>query len=105
MVGVHQARMLTNVRKTAQAMSRNRRLAAALFFVGLALAVAGFVSFVYAHDHDPTPEADPMAVRLLSRTAYERLHYGGIVAMLAGAVLLLVGLVAVVHSTRHTDAR
>lgn len=83
-------------------MSRRHRVAAtAAFFGGLALAIAGGISFVYAHDHDPTPEADPMAVRLLSRAAYERLHYGGVAAMLAGAVVMLVGLAAAVHSTRR----
>jgi hypothetical protein len=82
-----------------QEMSRHHRLAAAVFFGGLGLAIAGGISFVYAHDHDPRPEADPMAVHLLSRTAYERLHYGGIVAMLVGMVLMLVGLVAVIRST------
>jgi len=83
-------------------MSRRHRLAAAaVFFGGLALAIAGWISFTYAHDHEPTPEADPMAVTLLSRAAYERVHYGGIAGMLAGAVVMLVGLAAVIYSTRR----
>jgi hypothetical protein len=36
-----------------------------------------------------------MAVHVVSRAAYDRLHYGGIAAMVAGAVLMLAALVAV----------
>ncbi len=72
-----------------------------MFFFGIALAMAGGIGFVYAHYHDPTPEADPMAVRLLSRAAHERLYHGGIVAMLAGALLTVMGLAAAIRSTRH----
>jgi hypothetical protein len=85
-------------------MSRRRRLAPALtFFAGLALAIAGWIAFAYAHDHEPTPEADPIAVHLISRTAYERLHYGGIFAMVAGAALMVIGLAAVFWSTRRRE--
>jgi len=60
------------------------------------VAVAGVWAFVYAHEHDPTPDADPMAMSLLSHGAYERLHAGGIAGMAAGVFLIIVGIVMVV---------
>jgi len=60
-----------------------------MFLFGVVLLGAGSWAFIYAHYHDPTPGADPMAVHLLSHPAYERLHYGGI-GLLALAVLLIV---------------
>ena len=60
-----------------------------LFLVGGVLLGGGW-AFIYAHDHDPTPEADPMAVHLLSHAAYHWLHYGGI-GLVALRVSLVVG--------------
>jgi hypothetical protein len=75
--------------------AHERRKAGVVFFAGLAVVLAGIVAFAYAHDHDPTPGADPEAVRLISRGAYERLHYGGIAAIAAGTLLMLAALAAV----------
>lgn len=74
---------------------RPERRGALTFFAGVALALGGFVSLVYAHDHKPTPGADPMAVRLLSSSGYEWWHFAGAGAMVIGAVLMAVGLAVV----------
>lgn len=39
---------------------------------GVVIGAAGLWAFIYAHYHDPTPEADPMAMHL--PTAYDLLH-------------------------------
>lgn len=84
-------------RATPEIRRSGRRSSGIVFFLGLAVAVAGGVAFLYAHEHDPQlPGVDPMAVHLISNTAYERLHVGGIVAMAAGAFLMLAGLVTLV---------
>ncbi|HEV7163659.1 MAG TPA: hypothetical protein VGN25_10430 [Solirubrobacteraceae bacterium] len=75
------------------------------FFVGVALGIAGFVAFVYAHHHDPTPEADPMAVHLLSESAYQWLHFGAIAAMVLGVLVVARGLIAMwKHPSQQPDA-
>ena len=51
--------------------------------------VVGFPAFVYAHYHAPGPEVDPMAVKVLSPTAYDLLHYGGIGLMIVAAALFV----------------
>jgi hypothetical protein len=62
------------------------------FFGGIALCGAGGWAFVYAHYHDPTPEADPEAVHLLSHTNYDFLHYGGVALMAVGVLLVLLAM-------------
>jgi hypothetical protein len=59
------------------------------FLAGLVVGSGGLYAFVYAHYHDPTPEADPMAVRLLSHEAYAWLHFGGIALLALGTLLVL----------------
>jgi hypothetical protein len=58
------------------------------FAAGVVIAAAGAWAFVYAHYHDPTPTADPMAVHLLSHGDYELLHYGGLALIAIGALLV-----------------
>ena len=65
---------------------------------GLALFGGGGWAFVYAHYHDPTPEADPEAVRLLSPTHYDLLHYGGMALMASGVLLVLWAMLRAVRS-------
>jgi hypothetical protein len=59
---------------------------------GCILGGAGGWAFIYAHYHDPTPEADPEAVKLLSHSHYELLHYGGIALMAIGVLLVLLAM-------------
>jgi hypothetical protein len=59
------------------------------FVVGVILCSAGGWVFYYAHEHQPTPQADPMAVRLLSAEAYEWWHWVGIALIALGAVALV----------------
>lgn len=69
------------------------------FFVGVVLLGAGGWAFIYAHYHHPTPEADPMAVNLLSHTAYDWLHYAGIALAILGVLLIVGAAVGGVRST------
>ena len=41
--------------------------------VGVAMLLGGLYAFYYAHYHAPGPGVDPMAVKVLSVAAYERL--------------------------------
>ena len=59
------------------------------FVVGGILCSAGGWVFYYAREHQPTPQADPMAVRLLSPEAYEWWHWAGIALLALGAVALV----------------
>jgi len=59
------------------------------FLCGVALCVGGGVAFLYAHVHDPKPDADPNAVRLLSHADYNLLHYGSVALMAVGVLLVL----------------
>jgi hypothetical protein len=59
------------------------------FLGGSALCGAGGWAFIYAHYHDPTPEADPEAVSLLSHTDYALLHYGAIALIAIGVLTIL----------------
>jgi hypothetical protein len=70
-----------------------------LLFGGLALVALGGWAFVYAHDHDPTPSADPMAVHLLSHLAYELLHYGGLALLVVGGLLIVAAFVDEIRRT------
>lgn len=75
------------------------------FFTGMALGIAGFIVFVYAHHHDPAPGTDPIAVHVLSKSGYEWLHSGAIAAMALGALLVAWGLIAVWKSpSKQPDA-
>jgi len=73
------------------------RLAAA----GLVSATIGLWAFVYAHSHEPTPQADPMAVHLLSPAGYDWLHYGGLALIVAGAFLLCRGVLVAIARERR----
>jgi hypothetical protein len=60
---------------------------------GTLLCGAGGWAFIYAHEHDPTPQVDPEAVgNLLSHTNYNLLHYGGIALMAIGVLLVLLAM-------------
>ena len=59
------------------------------FLGGVVLCGGGGWAFVYAHYHDPKPDADPEAVHLLSRADYDLLHYGGVALMAVGVLLVL----------------
>ncbi len=82
-------------RGTPDTRRSGRRSAGVIFIIGLAVAIAGIAAFSYAHEHGP--DADPMAVHVISRAAYEHLHRGGIAAMAAGAFGMLAGLVVLLY--------
>jgi hypothetical protein len=67
------------------------------FVAGVILCSAGGWAFYYAHEHQPTPQADPMAVRLLSSGAYERWHWIGIALMGLGALALVCTIILILR--------
>jgi hypothetical protein len=75
-----------------------------MLFGGLLLVGLRGWAFIYAHDHDPTPRADPM-VHLLSHTAYDWLRYGGIALAAAGALLIVGSFVVHIRHTPQLRAR
>jgi hypothetical protein len=72
--------------------------------IGVLLCSAGTSIFYYAHEHQPTLGADPWAVRLLSRTTYERLHYGGLALFTVGGLTLAVALFLIVRDPRRSSS-
>jgi hypothetical protein len=62
------------------------------FVCGSVLGGVGGWAFIYAHYHDPTPEADPEAIKVLSHSNYDLLHYGGIALMAIGVLLVLLAM-------------
>jgi len=68
---------------------KSGRLPTIALLGGIALCGGGGVAFIYAHLHDPKPDADPEAVHLLSHADYDLLHYGGVALMAVGVLLVL----------------
>jgi hypothetical protein len=80
-------------------MSKQRSYFTIAWLGGIAVLTAGGWAFVYAHEHDPTPEADPMAVHLLSHSHYELLHYGGLALAALGVLSMLWAMFSAVRNS------